>query len=360
MSLATPFENRHAVDAWDAWYRWRMDGRLCDVSIDATWQRVAAAMAVAEGPAAADWTGRYVEAFSTWQLLPDERLLRDAGTLRPVDLGDAPVAVINTVAFVVTSPGIAAWIDIDRLAAVAELAVRLVDSAARLPFGCTGAVRPRIGLIGLADTLSRLGLPYASDAALRLAERIAGALARGCLQGSVQLATEYAGCAVDDDAAAVWHARAMPADLIRAARRHGARYLRLTAIAAHPRLALLANNVSDALDPKMEPAWIAEPAHPGMDLSLRHRYAPAMAGSAPAVTTAVDTLSSVPVSARVAMRAAMQPWIDDPIGYPYFMSTEPADQLRREGAALCALRGLPAPDWQLAATPDPAGPADGR
>ena len=44
----SPFLDPVAVEAWDAWFRWREDGQLRDISVEATWERVAGALAQAE------------------------------------------------------------------------------------------------------------------------------------------------------------------------------------------------------------------------------------------------------------------------------------------------------------------------
>jgi ribonucleoside-diphosphate reductase alpha chain len=105
--------------------------------------------------------------------------------------------------------------------------------------------------------------------------------------------------------------------------------VRLTAIEPHPRLALLANNVSDALDPLSAPdarCRVDAPdgartlASAGFARSLRRQLG-----------LADDESFATPVQAQLAaqteMRAALQPWVDRPIEYALRVGTPPAAPL---------------------------------
>ena len=90
-----------AVEAWDAWFRWRQDGELRDVSIEQTWSRVAGALAGPELPGqAAPFQRQLVDALLGWKLLPDERIAASAGTAAPAWPDDGLVAVLNAANFV--------------------------------------------------------------------------------------------------------------------------------------------------------------------------------------------------------------------------------------------------------------------
>lgn len=282
MVPATLFTDPLAVEAWDSWFRWRDDGALRDVTVDATWWRVAHALAAVDGASAAIWAHRFVDAFSRWRLLPDERLLQAAGTGRPLPDLVAPAAVLNVAAFVTAPRSSRASFDHARFAETAAIAVRLLENAA-VRYG-DGPPPPvlRIGLIGLADALFLLGLPYASIDARAQARAVAAALAEGCLRGTIDLASERGAADHDLDRrclAARWYARGTPPGLIEAGLRHGIRHTGLTALDPHPRLARLANNVADALE-----------LAPGLDT-----WTPALR------------------AAQRELRNAMQPWIDAPI-----------------------------------------------
>lgn len=68
-----------AVDIWDAWFRWREQGALRDLTVNATWDRVATALASIEPADATIWSERFTDAFRAWRLLLDERILATAG-----------------------------------------------------------------------------------------------------------------------------------------------------------------------------------------------------------------------------------------------------------------------------------------
>lgn len=282
MAIATRFTDPVSVETWDACFRWRVGDALRDVTIDDTWWRVARAVA---SPGSA-WTERYVEAFARLRLLPDERLLRCAGTTNACETFDAPVAVVNVGAFVDAWVGAAPRFNRKAFMETATLAVRLLDDALLN----TACFRPeaglRIGLIGFGDALVKLGVPYETCVAREVARAMATDLAEGCLRGAVALAEERGACAAglpSEGLGARLQAQGMPPALVEAARRHGVRHVQLTGIEPHPLLARLANGASDTLDP------VAVHAH-GLH-------------STPAL-----------LAAERALAAEMQPWIDAPIG----------------------------------------------
>lgn len=329
----TRFVQPQSVEVWDASFRWRSRGALRDRTVDDTWRRVAGAVAAVEGSAAPVWTARFVDAFATWRLLPDERLLRDAGTASALEAGSAPVAVIGVPAFVRGVGDAGARLDITGLRGTAELAVRLLDDAlaAGLPCSDPGL---RIGVVGMADALAQLGAGYGGDAARRHAAEVAAAIAEGALQGAVRLAAER-GASHEDTRplAARWRARGMSAELIADALRWGVRHAQLTGIDSQPRLALFANTACDALDPPMS-------SPPGA-----------------AARTAVDDIApEASLVAQLELRAAVQPWIDAPIDYPLLAATAPETAARTACATASRQLGLRLPQWQTVGRTQPALP----
>lgn len=312
----SPFSDPLAVEAWDARFRWREGGVLRDLTVEATWQRVADALAMAEPRQAALWSRRYFDAFSGWRLLPCASILQHAGTT--AGIAHVPAAALNLAAFVQAPGSPYARFDTARFGATAHLAVRMLDDMLQLQGGGAG-VALRIGLIGCADALHLLGLRYDSAPARAQARSIARALCEGCLAGTVELAAERGGRA---DAAAMatvrLQARELPAGLAADVRRHGVRHPDTTAVDRHPWLALFANNVADALDPLAGDATVyrietadgyRDIRSPGAALTLAQRRAGA------GTTRGADTLVSVAPKAQLQLRAAMQPWIDQPIDH---------------------------------------------
>lgn len=309
MVPATRFVDPAAVDAWDRWFRWRRAGSLCDRTIDATWRRVADAIAATDRHGVS-WGHRYVDAFSRWQLLPDERLLRAAGT--GVEAGSlvSPSAALNVAAFVVAPLTGQARFDDERFSGVAALAVRLLDDALVATAGTAPAVSGlHIGLIGFGDALQLLGIRYDDEHAVDQARAVGKALAIGTLRGTTELARERG--SVDDGSAklaALCRDRDLPLGLVEAAKREGVRHTRLTAIERQPRLALLANNASDALDPPLP----------------RQRRKLATEASRQA-TTEMAMPAEAMMAAQRAIRSAIQPWIDARIDYPLATACEPVN-----------------------------------
>lgn len=289
VSLPTAFTRADAVDAWDAEFRWRHADRLHDLTINDTWRRVAGGAALAEGLHAGLWEHRFVDSFSRWRLLPDERILRTLGTNEPMAPWGAPSAVLNVAAFVVKQPLSGVSFDRERFVAISSLAVRFLDDVASAIGTEPRPRRLRIGLIGLADALDAQDLDYGSSDARHQGALVARALAEGCLRGSIELAEERGPRVSPEECQArveCMRRRQMPEWLIERALRIGMCHDTLTAIDPHPSLARLANGVADAVEPLRAPVGNPRPG------DCRWTYA-----------------------AELEMRAVLQPWIDEPISY---------------------------------------------
>lgn len=323
----SPFINAAAVEAWDAWFRWRDHGQLRDVSIDATWQRIAVYLAAAETDSAGAWTQQILGAMSHWQLMLDERLLSTLGTGRGAVIDD-PAAVLNAAAFVSAGDSTEVEFHFDTLREVAGLAVRCLDNAAILLPAASLSQDVYIGLIGVADALALLATPFDSAAGRAFAAEMARALAEGCLAANIQLAAQRGAQSVCDGALLdLLHRRAMPATLLALANQHGLRYRKLTAITAHPRLALFANNVADALDPM-----------------------PQRATKSNARSEVSHTPVSASIEAQVELRGALQPWIDASIKYPIWVPHLPDPSSISRYRRLAATHDLGELCWRVGAT----------
>ena len=323
----SPFVTPAAVEAWDAWFRWRENGVLRDDTVDATWRRAASALASVE-PAdrRTAFELHLLDAFANWRLLLDERLVATAGTNRECWPDNDLAAVLNIVGFVRDAGALNAKMDLGAIKDCAMLATHALDNALLLGNRSGQPVKTlRIGIIGFAEALAMLGLDYASVEAQKHAKSIAQSLAEGCLQATVALA-EARGATVHCDAAWIEKARlrGMPADLIERARVHGLRHASLTSISSQPRLAKFANDTSDAVLPMT-----------AGEALLAYR------GSWPSVPAA----SAVP--AQLEIRGAMQSWIDEPISCPVRTLGKPmlADHL--DWYARAAAFGLGTLSWAL-------------
>lgn len=324
MRHLSPFHDIVAVEAWDAWFRWRDGSQLRDLAINDTWQRVARALSPAE-PADrhATFEQQLLDACLGWRLLLDERLLLTAGTHAPAWPAEGLTASLNAAVFVQAPFTVQAAFRHDAFEDTAELAVRALDDAALVaPEGAGRAgAHLRIGIIGLADALAQLRLPYDSAPGRDAARGIARSLARGCLRGSMRLAVERgAPFALPDVPALSYKLRELAPELEADAERNGVRHRRLTDITSQRRLSLLANNVTDAIDPLLAQGY----AHTisGAD-ATRSAYSPGYAmalaqrlNARQALRALAGELAAMTLEAQVELRAAMQMWIDSPILYP--------------------------------------------
>ena len=346
----SPFVDAAAVDAWDAWFRWRDHGTLRDLTVDATWDRVATALASVEpAGSAVAWKRRFSDAFASWQLLLDERILATAGTEQTGWAGDGLVAVLNVAAFVRAPSTLQASFDQVAFEELAALAVRALDDAAELAASQAPVDSGfRIGIIGLADALALLGLAYDRADGRALAELAARSLAQGCHRGSSQLARERGAPAPCTEA---WRLRAreqgVASEIIVEAERKGIRHRCLTAITSQPRLALFANNVADALDPfinasRPDHAAASDPQRvvPGRTHAIAPNHLPIYSPQG----SALDCTASV--AAQLALRAAMRNWLDEPIDYPLLVDGEPGEKQLALWAAMVAQIGLPQARWR--------------
>lgn len=320
-NAASPFATPAAVEAWDAWFRWRENGALRDDTVESTWQRVASALAAVEpGDERSAFRHRLLEACFDWRLLLDERILATAGSGAMSWPGDGLVAVLNLAGFVRSPAAARASLDIAAIEAGAGLAVHALDNAIVLRGDSARiAKRLRIGVVGLADAFAQLGLGYDDEEARSLARSIAQALAEGSLRATIALA-EVRGCAVRGDAS--WLRRAClrdtPHELIAAARRHGLRHAGLTAITSQPRLARFANDVVDAIHPSAAGGYGGVPAKAPVRVS---------------------------VPSQIELRGAMQPWIDEPISCPVQSNGKPSPARHLDWYARVAAMGLGALSW---------------
>lgn len=344
---SSPFIDVASVEAWDAWFRWRDGAMPRDATIEDTWSRVAATLGSLDGnPGVAARQARCMDALASWRLLPDERLLANAGTGRITWRDGGLHAVLNAAAFVARGTGRGASISLSSLADCAALAVLMLDNAALL----AGIAQPRlrIGIVGLADALALLGLGYDGDAGRAQAASAARAVSEGCLLGNVKLAAERG--ARQGTSAAITRAalRDAPRDLLHDAARHGLRHPQLTALTSQPRLALLANDVADAADPLRGENHAHLIAAPGGVRTLRSSgYAlntlwvgNTRRGNPPAA------LADLPCTAQLAMRTVLQPWMDEPIAYPLLTMRDPDACQRRKARQVAALHGLGEPAWR--------------
>lgn len=341
----SPFLDPAAVEVWDTWFRWREDGQLRDISVEATWERVARALARAETTPSSRGLTRMIDVQARWQVVFDERILAGAGTPGFSWPGD-PLAVLNAASFVRAPFAAGGQFDFDAFRAAAELAVHGLDNALLLRDQASACADLRVGMIGVADALAMLGKRYDSPAGRVLAGQIAQALAQACLGANSRLAHDR-GALTDAGTAAVElaHLRGMPAGLVESVQRTGVRHHRVTAITSQRRLAQLANDVADALDPL---DWSDSHRDSAGQTNTRARrsggYTRIMAKRAGALSTPMAAVLASrhrsSIAAQIALRGAVQPWIDAPIDYPFRVEHAPDAQATERLQQLAAANRL--------------------
>lgn len=253
---------------WDAQFRWREGHRIRDRVVDDTWHRVASAAAAAEGAAADVWTMRFFAAFRSWRLLPEPSVMRCAGTGTQLVRQATCTATVNLRAFVRVGPEGEKTFDTAAFRGTAALALRLADDESCL-WTNEAQPEPRVGLMGLGDTLDALGLRCTSEPAIGFCGHVAELLALGCLRGNLLLGMERGPAAMDGPVSQP--GASGPARTRRVRLRHPV----ATRLQPQPELAMLANGTSGACCPV--PDALCRP------------------------------------DADIVYRRVMQPWIDDPI-----------------------------------------------
>lgn len=308
-----------SVEAWDAWFRWRDAAGLHDLTVEDTWQRVAEAVAIAEPREPGRWRQRFATSMGALRLLPDERILADAGHAPPSPA--ALYAAVNLAAFVRSPFSMTAEFDAAGCMASAALAVRLLEDAADLA-EAGPATRLRVGFVGLADAIAMLCREFGGSAGQDSAAAMLAALHAGCTGATARLQTERGRC----------------------------RRFQLV-VEPHPRLCVLANNVADGVDPLTGGEHVLELAFPealalrrssGFALT-RRRYVPAHACAEPG-----SVFDSPTAGSQLALRAALLPWLESPPATPLRLRRPPAPAEAGTLAAQAQAAGLPEPAWRVA------------
>ncbi len=241
--------------------------------------------------------------------------------------GACDLGSLNLTAFV-TAPFTAdARLDLDALAASAQLAVRFLDNVidvSRYPLPAQAEQarlkrRVGLGITGLADALVLLGLRYDSNAARQLAARAMQGVRDAAYRASIDLAREkgvFPAFARDAFLASGFASR-LPADIREAIAAHGLRNSHLLAIAPAGTISLLANNCSSGIEPVF--AAVAERRVLGTD--GRYRIHPVVdqvcqlwrqQGRTGTPPTLVEARQIDPL-AHLQMQAALQPFVDNAI-----------------------------------------------
>jgi ribonucleoside-diphosphate reductase alpha chain len=242
--------------------------------------------------------------------------------------GSCDLGSLNLVHFLRQPFAQGAAVDWGELEAATTVAVRLLDNAvdvSRYPLEAQavearGSRRIGLGITGLADALIMLGLNYDSDSAREVAAEILHCMRDAAYQASIELAREKGPFPHLDKAAYLESSfvQRLPAGLRDAIARHGIRNSHLLAIAPAGSISLLANNVSNGLEPvygyeyqrklRLPDGGFAE--YHVSDYAWRHYRQQHPSATLPAAF--VDA-PSLPPRAHLQMQAALQPFVDNAI-----------------------------------------------
>jgi len=243
--------------------------------------------------------------------------------------GACNLGSINLAVCVEDAFGRGARLDLERVAAAAQVATRFLDnvidvSAYPLPKQAAearGTRRIGLGVTGLGDALVMLGLGYGSDAARTLAAEVMRVVRDAAYRTSIELAGEKGAFPYFEREAylAGEYVADLPGELRDGIARHGIRNSHLLAIAPAGSISLVANNVSSGIEPIYAAVVERGVRAPSGDL-VRHRvtdYAAwlwrehrrAEAGLPPAFVTALE----LDPEAHLQMQAVLQPLVDNSI-----------------------------------------------
>ncbi|WP_416211020.1 adenosylcobalamin-dependent ribonucleoside-diphosphate reductase [Nitrospirillum sp. BR 11828] len=236
---------------------------------------------------------------------------------------------VNLAALVVDAYTPDAHLDLDRLARVVPVAVRMLDNAidvSRFPLPAQQAearAKRRIGLgvTGLADALILCGVRYGTQRAVELTRQWLGAVRRHAYRASAGLAAEKGAFPLYDRDQ--YLSRPMIQgldDVTRAAvERHGVRNALLTSIAPTGTISLLAGNVSSGIEPVFTWEYDRAILQPDGTRAVErvtdhayHRFRQAFGPDAPLPDSFVDA-GSLPPAAHLVMQAAAQGEVDSSI-----------------------------------------------
>lgn len=243
--------------------------------------------------------------------------------------GACNLGSVNLTAFV-REPGTSrAILDLAAIADTARVAVRFLDNVIDLstfPLARQRAQAHRsrrigLGVTGLADALTLLGLRYDSERARQTAAQALRSIRDAAYEASVELACEKGVCPAFQAEAYAQRPfiQALPSELQAAIRRGGIRNSHLTAIAPCGSISLLANNVSSGIEPSFGAEVLRRVRAP--DGQLREfratNYACALwrslnAGASREPPAYVDGALIAPRD-HLLMQAALQPFVDSAI-----------------------------------------------
>jgi ribonucleoside-diphosphate reductase alpha chain len=241
--------------------------------------------------------------------------------------GACDLGSLNLTRFVAAPFTREARIEHERLQEATDVAVRLLDNVidvSRFPLAqqtenARGSRRIGLGITGLADALVMLGLRYGSEESIAVAAEIMRAICHAAYRASIAIAREKASFPFfeRDKYLQGPFIQSLPQDIQEAIAAHGIRNSHLLAIAPTGTISLLAGNVSSGLEPIFAASYrrkvltgdgtAQEFALTDRSLELWH------AAGRSGTPQGFVTVAELPVTAHLAMQAALQPYVDNSI-----------------------------------------------
>ena len=292
--------------------------------------------------------------------------------------GACDLGSINLTRFVLAPFTPDAALDLDGIAAIATVAVRMLDNVYELshfpvPRQREVARRSRrlgLGITGLGDALAMLGLRYGSDASLDAARTAMATICHAAYRASAELAGErgpFLAYRAESYLAGEF-VRRLPADIRAAIAARGIRNSHLTAIAPAGTISLLANNISSGLEPIYAYRYQRGVRRPDGSLAnyavkdYAWRLYRSLHGDAPLPPVFVSA-TEIPPDQHLHMQAVLQTYVDNSISktinVPADMAFTGFEAIYRNAYALglkgcTTYRPSTARGWVMAASPAPS------
>lgn len=173
--------------------------------------------------------------------------------------GACNLGSINLAQFVHDPFGRHARLDLQAIAAMATMATRMLDDVyevSHFPLNIQKKVahssrRLGLGITGLADAFTMLGVRYGSQASLEVAERIMQTICHAAYRASIGLVAQRGVFPAyrETEYLAGEFISSLPLDIVQAIQANGIHNSHLIALAPTGSISLLANNVSSGIEP---------------------------------------------------------------------------------------------------------------
>jgi ribonucleoside-diphosphate reductase alpha chain len=249
-----------------------------------------------------------------------------------------------------------AALDWAKLAKTTEIATRFLDNVidiSHYPLKSQqeesyATRRIGLGITGLADVLVMLGMRYGDDASLQLASRMMKCIAETTWLTSIELAKERGVFPVFDAKkyGEGQFVKRLSADIQQAIQKTGMRNSHHNTIAPTGTISLLANNISNGIEPIFQPEYkrTVRLGEGELEAFMVKDYAYRLSSQKNLPKGWVDTQSLTPKD-HLLMQAALQPFIDHaisktinlPVDFPFAKLSDVYTEAYRLGLKGCTI-----------------------